>query len=197
MRRKSFSFAPGEIGRKSGAIAHLGTNCVAFASLVWEQAPAIQFAACSEEARMAWLYQDPLSHNYKVCFRYRGRTYKRSLKTTNHRDAAIILGGVKRTLLRLEQNLLELPPGADILTFILSDGKQAEKPSAQPQAVTLQDLMDRYTSASSVGTMEENSLATIKMHLRHFVATLGKNFAVGRLKLDDLQRHVERRASKS
>ena len=59
---------------------------------------------------MAWLYQDPLSQNYKVCFRYRGRSFKKSLKTTNHHDAEIILGGVRRTLLRLEQNLLELPP---------------------------------------------------------------------------------------
>jgi integrase len=144
---------------------------------------------------MAWLYQDPLSRNFKVCFRFRGRSYKKSLKTTNRQDAEIILGGVKRTLLRLEQNLLELPPDADVLTFVLSDGKQAEKPS-RPQVVTLQDLIDGYTAACSVGAMEENSLDTTKMHLRHFVATLGKGFAVGSLKLADLQRHVERRAKK-
>ena len=144
---------------------------------------------------MAWLYQDPLSQNYKVCFRFRGRSYKKSLKTTDHEDAEIILGGVKRTLFRLEQNLLELPPGADVLTFVLSDGKQAEKPSQQ-QVVTLQDLIDRYTSACSVGAMEENSLETTKMHLRHFVATFGKGFAIGGLRLADLQRHVERRAKK-
>jgi integrase len=142
---------------------------------------------------MAWLYQDPLSQNYKVCFRFRGRMHKKSLKTKNRQDAEIILGGVERTLLRLEQNLLELPPSADILTFVLSDGKQAEKPSL-PDVLTLQDLIDRYTSACSVGAMEENSLETTKMHLRHFVATFGKGFAVGNLKLADLQRHVEQRA---
>ena len=75
---------------------------------------------------MAWLYQDPLSQNYKVCFRFRGRPYKKSLKTADREDAEIILGGVKRTLLRLEQNLLDLPPEADILTFVLSDGRLAE-----------------------------------------------------------------------
>jgi hypothetical protein len=145
---------------------------------------------------MAWLYQDPLSLNYKVCFRFRGRSYKKSLTTTDRDDAEIILGGVKRTLLRLEQNLLELPAHADILTFVLSDGKQAEKPPPQPQVLTLQDLIDSYTSACSVGAMEENSLETTKMHLRHFVETFGKGFAVGGLKLADLQRHVERRAKK-
>ena len=40
---------------------------------------------------MAWLYQDPLSENFKVCFRFRGRSYKKSLKTTARRDAEIIL----------------------------------------------------------------------------------------------------------
>lgn len=143
---------------------------------------------------MAWLYQDPLSQNYKVCFRFHGRSYKKSLKTTDRDDAEIILGGVKRTLLRLEQNLLELPADADILTFVLSDGKKAAKSQPQPQVLTLQDLIDRYTGACSVGAMEENSLETTKMHLRHFVATFGKEFAVGGLKLADLQRHVERRA---
>jgi integrase len=144
---------------------------------------------------MAWLYQDPLSENFKVCFRFRGRPYKKSLKTRDRGEAEVILGGVERTLLRLEQNLLELPPGADILTFVLSDGKQAEKPS-RPQVLTLQDLIDRYTAACSVGAMEENSLDTTRMHLRHVVGTFGKGFAVGGLKLDDLQRHVERRAKK-
>ena len=144
---------------------------------------------------MAWLYQDPLSGNFKVCFRFRGRPYKKSLKTKDRGDAEVILGGVERTLLRLEQNLLELPAGADVLTFVLSDGKQAEKPSL-PQVLTLQDLIDRYTSACSVGAMEENSLETTKMHLRHFVATFGKGFAAGGLTLADLQRHVERRAKK-
>jgi integrase len=144
---------------------------------------------------VAWLYQDPRSKNYKVCFRFRGRSYKKSLKTTKAGDAQIILGGVKRTLLRLEQNLLDLPLDADILTFVLSDGKQAEKAS-QPQIVTLQELIDQYIAACSVGAMEENSLDTTKLHLRHFVATFGKEFPVASLKMTDLQRHVERRAKK-
>jgi integrase len=147
---------------------------------------------------MAWLYQDPLSQNFKVCFRFRGRSYKKSLKTANRDDAEIILGGVKRTLLRLEQNLLELPSDAHILAFIMSDGKHTDKPMPQlpAEALTLQNLIDRYTAACSVGAMEENSLETMKMHLRHFVATFGKDFALTGLQLSDLQRHVERRAKK-
>jgi hypothetical protein len=145
---------------------------------------ALEFAGSLREARVAWLYQDPLSKNYKVCFRFRGRSYKKSLKTTKGNDAQVILGGVKRTLLRLEQNLLDLPADADILTFVMSDGKQTKKPS-QPQVETLQGLNDPYGSACSVGAMEENSLDTTKLHLRHFVATFGKDYPVDDLKMTD------------
>jgi integrase len=144
---------------------------------------------------MAWLFQDPLSQNFKVCFRFRGRAYKKSLKTKDRGEAEIILGGVERTLYRIEQNLLELPQGADVVTFVLSDGKQTAKPS-EPKVLTLQSLIDQYTAAISVGAMEENSLDTVGMHLRHFVATLGEDFALGGLALADLQRHVTRRAKK-
>src|SRR5262249_14812279 len=43
---------------------------------------------------------------------------------------------------------------------------------------------------------EPNSLATVRMHLGHWVATLGAAFPVQSLSLDDLQRHVNRRAAK-
>ena len=56
--------------------------------------------------------------------------------------------------------------------------------------------MDRYSSACSVGVLEQNSLDTIKMNLRHVIASFGKEFAIEAVKLADLQRHVERRAKK-
>jgi len=54
---------------------------------------------------MAWLYQDPRSKNFKICFRFRGRAYKKSIKTSDRLEAEAILGGVKRTLFRLDQHL--------------------------------------------------------------------------------------------
>jgi integrase len=142
---------------------------------------------------MAWLYQDPDSHNFKICFRFRGRAHKKSIKTSDPMEANIILGGVNRTLFRLEQHLLELPPGADILAFVMSDGKPADIP-AIVKPITLQELIDRYVAACSIGAMEDNSLATVKLHLRHFVRSFGKDLAIGNVKLADLRRHVERRA---
>jgi hypothetical protein len=192
--RKSFFVAPGKIGRKSGAPEAIRHICVAIATLVFETGTALKFATSFRKCKMAWLYQDPDSRNYKVCFRHNGRSYKKSLRTKENSVAEGILGGVKRTLMRLEQNLLSLPPGTDVLTFVLSDGRRAEKPPPDIKVVTLQDVIDRHTAACSVGAMEQNSLDTVKMHLRHITKTLGKSFAMDTLKMTDLQRHVERRA---
>jgi hypothetical protein len=44
--------------------------------------------------------------------------------------------------------------------------------------------------------MEANSLETVAMHLRHFIATLGENFPLPTLTLTQLQQHVDRRSKK-
>jgi hypothetical protein len=142
---------------------------------------------------MPWLEHDPSSGRYKLAFRFGGRKFKKTLKTTCLREAQAIAGGAEKTLLRLDQGLLELPEGADLLTFVLSDGQRAEKPVVAP-TLSLQELLDRYTAAHAGGALEANSLATVAMHLRHFRETLGKRFPIPSLATADLQRHVDRRA---
>jgi integrase len=44
--------------------------------------------------------------------------------------------------------------------------------------------------------MEENSLDTVRMHLRHVITTLGNTFHVTSVGQADLQRHIDRRARK-
>jgi integrase len=144
---------------------------------------------------MAWLEFDPLSRTYRLAFRFGGRRYKRSLRTADRREAQALAGGAEKTLLRLEQGLLDLPVGADLPTFVLCDGNRVERPKA-PRALTLQELHDRYLAAHRLGGMEANSLATAAMHLRHFVKSLGARFAVPSISPENLQRHVERRAGK-
>jgi hypothetical protein len=101
---------------------------------------------------MPWLELDPGSGHYKIGFRFAGRKFKKSLKTSDRRHAEAIAGGAEKTLLRLEQGLLDLPLGADLVSFVLSDGKRAEKLKA-PEALDLQELADQYRAACSVGAM--------------------------------------------
>ncbi len=103
---------------------------------------------------------------------------------------------MEETLSDLERGRLHLPPDADLITFLLSDGKLTQRPqdTPPPKAITLGELRDRYVQTHSNGAMEQNSLDTVKMHLRHFVASLGESFAIPTLALTHLQEHVDRRS---
>jgi integrase len=146
---------------------------------------------------MAWLEQHPTSAHFKICFRWGGKKFKKTVKTTSLSDAEIALARFNENLNLLERGRMELPPGADIGTFLLSDGKlNGQPPASSPALLTLGDLREAYVAVHSNGALEENSLATVCMHLRHVVATLGKSFRLASLNPGDLQRHIDRRARK-
>jgi integrase len=148
---------------------------------------------------MAWLEEHPTSGHFKICFRWAGRKLKKTVKTTSRADADTALARFKENLQLLERGRLELPPGADIGTFLLSDGKLSGHAEPAPPAriiLTLAELRDAYVEVHSNGAMEKNSLATVCMHLRHVIVTLGKSFRIGSLAQTDLQKHIDRRARK-
>jgi hypothetical protein len=147
---------------------------------------------------MAWLEEHPTSGHFKICFRWGGRKLKKTVKSTARDDAETALARFNENLGLLERGRLELPPGADIGTFLVSDGKLNGQPVATsaPRILTLGELRDAYIDVHSNGAMEENSLATVRMHLRHVMATLGKSFRIGSLTAEDLQRHISRRSRK-
>ena len=147
---------------------------------------------------MAWLEQHPTSGHFKICFRWDGRKHKKTVKTENRKVAGAVLSRFNENLGLLERGRLELPDGADIGTFLLSDGKLGGQPVAPktPEFQTLSELRDAYLAVHSNGSLEKNSLATLAMHLRHFIATFGKSCPVSAISAADLQRHINRRAGK-
>lgn len=136
------------------------------------------------------------SNRYRIVFRYRGKKHSHTLKTNNRRQAEIMLGGVEKTLWRLEQGLLELPEGADIVSFVTTDGKISQKPEVTepPETLSLESLFKRFRSQVPTGAMEENSLATVILHLNHFEGILGWDFAIRELNLEHLQCYVQQRS---
>lgn len=77
-----------------------------------------------------------------------------------------------------------------VSAFVLSDGKVMARPSA---STTFGQLRDAYVEARSSGSMEENTLYTTKLNLRHVEETLGKKFLFAGLALRNLQAHIDRR----
>jgi integrase len=155
---------------------------------------AVDIALC-QEATVASL--ERRNKTYRVVFMYRGRKHGYSLDTGDREMAEALRGGVEKTLMLIEQNLLQVPEGADIVQFVKNGGKvEEEKPTPPSARLTFSGLRDAYLAAHSSGAMEENSLETVKMPLRHLAETLGERFHVQELTLDDLQRHINRRAQK-
>ena len=80
---------------------------------------------------MASIEFDEASKRYRIRFRYGGKPYKRSLKTTEKREAEAVVGRVEETIRLLERGRIDIPLGADPGVFILSDGKLNEKLTAE------------------------------------------------------------------
>jgi integrase len=96
-------------------------------------------------------------------------------------------------LMRVRQQLLEVPDEMDILTFIKHDGKP---PAVAPRGVvntTFATLRERYLATFGHGALESNTLYTAKTHLNHLGATLGDNYPIDKVRHADLQRHIDKR----
>ena len=78
---------------------------------------------------MAWLEEHPTSGHFKLCFRWGGRKLKKTVKTANRCEAETALARFEETLQLVERGRLDLPLGADIGTFLLSDGKLISQPT--------------------------------------------------------------------
>jgi hypothetical protein len=140
---------------------------------------------------------------YRLIFKYGGERFTHSLHTDDEKTAAALKGGIERTILQLQQRLLRVPDGADVKEFIVSGGqvavpKAATKPAEQPTKpatlLTLEQIKTKYVETMSIGAIEENSLDTVKMHLRHFLKTLGADFPLQNLTQANLQDHIVKRS---
>lgn len=143
---------------------------------------------------MAWLEQHPTSGHFKICFRWGGKKRRKSIAVTDSKAAEAILLRFEENVTLLERGRLEPPPNADIMAFLLSDGKLSASPKAtHVQPKTLREIVDRYLAALSHGSVEANSLETFRMHLNHVLRKFGNKFIVQNLVAADLQDYLDTR----
>jgi hypothetical protein len=88
---------------------------------------------------VASLEHDAKSGRFLARFRYAGREYKRSLRTSNPKEARGLLGRLEYTIQRIERGDLEIPPHVDSATFIVTAGKSTAE-EERPEALTLKGL---------------------------------------------------------
>jgi integrase len=109
---------------------------------------------------------------YLARFRYLGKEYKKSLKTTNRKAAEAAMHRVEDALHRLAINVLRVPDGVDPGDFIVSGGTlTAPAPMCQPRAVpTVAVAVRKYTE--NLGHLAESNRATVTGHLRRLEQNL-------------------------
>lgn len=142
---------------------------------------------------MAHLERDPACGVYRVRFDFGGRSFKRSLKTTNERVAMGMVARVEETIYLIERGRIELPPHADPGIFILSDGKLHEKIVA-PKLWTLQELLTHYQENLPEGAKQPSTLKCERTHIGHLLKYLGPNKWVAHLTHAAIQDYANRRS---
>lgn len=141
---------------------------------------------------MAWLTKR--GNVFHLGFRYSGEIFRTSLRTANQRIANAAVSRVDENIRLVETGRLTIPADTRRLaTFLLSDGKLSEKP-ALPILVSLSVVFGAYCDAMSDGSMESNSLATIRIHTNHLHRILDSELAIKSLSFADLQSYVDKRS---
>lgn len=141
---------------------------------------------------MASIEQTDKSPNFFIRFRYQGRNINRSLGTPNRKTATAIRLRVEETLRLIETGRIAVPPGADHVEFVLSDGRLT-RPAAQPKPLGLSLFFKTYLERMPAGRKEANTLRGEEIHVRHFKRHLGANRQVQTVTKSDLQEYVGKR----
>ncbi len=134
-----------------------------------------------------------MSGHYRVRFRFGGQEFKRSLKTTERKEAEGALGRIEETVRLLERGRLEIPSGVDPAQFILSDGKLTRKPVLH-KTLTLEGLFTIYEEKLTEGSKEANTRRVERIHAKHVKGLLGAHAPLSSLSSRDLQDYVDQRA---
>ncbi len=139
---------------------------------------------------MAWK-EDTKSGIYHAGFRFGGKAFKRSLKTSDEGKANAKLSRIEETIEMIESGRLPLPLDVDIGTFILSDGKLNQKP--QVLSLRLGSLGNSFFADSS-NFKADNTRKTMDIHRTHLVRELGKSFDVCAMQHQHLQKYINIRS---
>src|SRR4051794_26045596 len=130
---------------------------------------------------------------YVARFRYHGKEYKKSLRTTRRADAEAAMHGIERAMHGLATGLLQIPPGVDPGDYILSGGTVKEPVRGRRVMPPLSTLIREYLAGQA--HKAPASVYTEGVHLRNLTRGLdGKADApVDRILHRDLEQHLQAR----
>jgi integrase len=139
---------------------------------------------------MAWI-ELARSGVYQVCFRLGDKRFSRSLRTGREKEAESAKGVLEENLRLVERGRLEIPPGADVAAFLLSNGKVSG--AIKINTVTVPELFTQYFAALPHGSLEASTIYTMGIHRKSLEKHFGKRL-VESIDHGVLQAYVKSRA---
>src|SRR4051812_380815 len=130
---------------------------------------------------------------YVARFRYAGKEFKKSLRTTDLADARAAMHAVERAIHGLTTGMLQLPPGVDPGDFILSGGTIKDAVRPRRRVPTMTALIEEYLGGQA--HKAASSLYTEGVHLRNLLKNLGSkaDAPADRIVHRDLERFLQTR----
>lgn len=124
---------------------------------------------------------------------YGGSRFFASLKTCNRHEADDDRIRLESNLRDLERGRTVLPTGADLIQFLLTDGKVQSKFIFE-KSLTLKELFEDYEKNFPSGAKEENTRRMERIHQRHLLKHFGQNFPITRLTRQAMQEYIQSRS---
>lgn len=140
---------------------------------------------------MAWL--EKRGNIYRINLDLHGQHISRSLRTSDAEEADACLKRVEANLHEIVRGRRQMPPGADVLVFLLSDGSQTTAPEIQ-MALTLAAFFKRYKTGLPEGAKEANTRYIESIHIEHLLRLIGAQTALATITAETLQKYVEARS---
>lgn len=128
-------------------------------------------------------------------FRYKGRDYTRSLKTSDKEVATVALHEAKNVIVSLDRGWLAVPSGVLAADYIASGGHM-EAIVEKPIMPTINQAVDEYLA--HLGHLAESTRGTTKIHLGHLQEKMNGRGGdpLDQLTCGDLDRYLEVRLKK-
>jgi integrase len=140
---------------------------------------------------MAWL--EKRGNVYRINLDICGQHISRSLKTDDPDEASSCLKRVEANLHEVQRGRKKIPPGADIVLFLLSDGDVTREPEIK-KPVTLGQFFKKYKAGLPAGAKEKNTRYIESIHVAHLLRLVGVHTPLSAISAKILQGYVDARS---
>lgn len=133
---------------------------------------------------------------YRLIFYHAGKRYSQRVDAANADAAEKIKIAAEEQLDLIKQGRVQVPEGADLGLFVVTDGRLINEPTPE-QDLPIGSLYDLYRESLPDGSIEDSTLLTIRIHLKHLARILKPKTSLSSIDVEALQRYVNKRMQES